>query len=477
MATQKKEYKPGHSRPKSEYRAKPGPFSPEMEEAVAGMLMIDRDAFSLVSSILGHEKFNHPRCRLVIHAIESLSAEEKPVDILTVTEQLKKEGTLDEVGGPGYIASLSSKVASSAQIEYYANILAQKYLCREIMDFAYNLRESAGDETNDICDVYEDGQYKFEELGRLSPQTDFIQIDLVTGNVYRDILDGISKNGDLVGLPSGYSRLDSMTLGWQPSDLILIGGRPATGKSAFALSMIRHLIVVTKEPVGFFSLEMSSKELVRRLISNECGIELRKIKNSRMTNEEFDRLDKRINNLVGAPLYVDDTPGQTLYAIKRKARRMVKECGVKLIMIDFLQLIEVPSEVLSFRESKVEYLAYQLKNMAKDLNVPVIALTQLNRSPEKRDGFDGKRPQTSDMEGSGKLEQAANIVILLYRPETYDIFTDDNGNDLHGKVEVRIAKNRDGIADVRIWMDFIGKYMRFEEGDNGVKQLSLADYE
>jgi len=441
------------------------PQAPEIESAVLGALMIDKDAYAIVCETLRPDSFYEPRNRMVFEAIQQLSMAEKPVDILTVSDQLAKNGNLEEVGGYPYIVDLSSKVASSANIEYHANVVAQKSLARQLISFASVIETKALDATSDIDDLMQEAEGSLFELSQRNMKKDYTQIDPVIKNAF-DVIKKAAENSDgLTGVPSGYNELDKITSGWQASDLVIVAGRPAMGKTSFALSMAKNIAADYQQPMAFFSLEMSNVQLVNRLISNVCEIQGSKILNGQLQPDEWDRLDKRINNLMGAPLYVDDTPGLSVFELRTKARRLVREHGVKIIMIDYLQLMNANGMRFSSRQEEVSTISRSLKGLAKELDIPIIALSQLNRGVESREGPEGKRPQLSDLRESGAIEQDADMVIFVHRPEYYHIYQDDGGRDLRGMAQIIIAKHRKG-ATGDVLLNFRGEFTRFENPED-----------
>ena len=418
------------------------PQALDMEQAVLGALMIDKDAFSIVSEILRPETFYEPRNQKIYQAIQTLNMSERPVDIMTVTEQLKKDGTLEDVGGPAYIMDLSSHVASSAHIEYHSRVLAQKFMARQLISFASVIETKAFDETQDVDELMQEAEGSLFELSQKNMRQDYTQIDPVVKNAV-DILQRAAANTDgLTGISTGYTDLDDKTSGWQNSDLVIIAGRPAMGKTAFALSLAKNIAIDNRIPVAFFSLEMSNVQLVNRLISNVCEISGKKILNGQLDQEEWKRLDSRLRRLQGAPLYVDDTPGMSIFELRTKARRLVREKGVRIIMIDYLQLMNANGARFGSRQEEVSTISRSLKGLAKELDIPILALSQLNRGVEGREGNEGKRPMLSDLRESGAIEQDADMVCFVHRPEYYRIFSDEHGNDLHGMAQIIIAKHR-----------------------------------
>jgi len=442
------------------------PQALDVEKIVLGALMIDKDAYSVICETIHPESFYEPRNQKVYAAIRDLAMAEKPIDIITVTDQLSKSGTLEDVGGPVYIAELSSRVASSANIEYHANIIAQKFLARQLIQFASDVETKAFDETIDVDDLMQHAEGALFELSQKNMKKDYTQIDPVIKNAM-DVITRAAQNKDgLTGVPTGYHKLDDITSGWQASDLVIIAGRPAMGKTSFALSMAKNIAADYKVPLAFFSLEMSNVQLVNRLISNACEIEGKKIQNGQLLPDEWDRLDKRVNSLLGAPLYIDDTPGLSVFELRTKARRLVREHGVKMIMIDYLQLMNANGMRFSSRQEEVSTISRSLKGLAKELDIPILALSQLNRGVESREGLEGKRPQLSDLRESGAIEQDADMVLFVHRPEYYHIYQDDKGRDLHGMAQIIIAKHRKG-ATGDVLLTFRGEYTRFENPDEG----------
>ena len=449
------------------------PQALEVERAVLGALMNDRDAYAVVCEILSPESFYEQRNQLIFLAIRDLSLAEKPVDVLTVTDELERQGCLDKVGGAIYIADLSNKVASSANIEYHARIIAHKFLARQLISFASEIETKAFDGSMDIDDLMQEAEGSLFELSRRNMKKDYTQIDPVISNAVEVIQKAAANKDGLTGVPTGYHKLDNITSGWQASDLVIIAGRPAMGKTSFALSMAKNIAADYKVPMAFFSLEMSNVQLVNRLISNCCEIQGSKILNGQLKPDEWERLDKRLNNLIGSPLYVDDTPGLSVFELRTKARRLVRDHGVKIIMIDYLQLMNANGMRFSSRQEEVSTISRSLKQIAKELDIPILALSQLNRGVESREGLEGKRPQLSDLRESGAIEQDADMVLFVHRPEYYHIYQDENGRDLHGMAQIIIAKHRKG-ATGDVLLNFRGEFTRFENPEDTSSNLNNA---
>ena len=436
------------------------PQAKELEEAVLGALMLEKDAYSIVSEILKPECFYEKAHEKIFAAIVDLAISQRPVDMLTVTEQLKKRGELDEVGGPFYISQLTSKVASSAHIEYHARIIAQKYLARELISFTAQIQDKAFDETIDVDDLMQEAEGKLFEISQRNVKKDVTQINPIIRDAMEMLQKAANQKEGLSGLRTGFDGLDKITSGWQDSDLIIIAARPAMGKTAFVLSMAKNMA---------FSLEMSNVQLVNRLIVNVCEIPGEKIKSGRLESYEWEQLDFKIKELYDAPIYIDDTPSLSVFELRTKARRLVREHGIRCIIIDYLQLMNASGMNFGSREQEVSTISRSLKGLAKELNIPIIALSQLNRGVESRQGAEGKRPQLADLRESGAIEQDADMVCFIHRPEYYKI----TENSLVGLAEIIIAKHRNGATgDVRLrFKNEFAKFMNIEE-DIPVREFS-----
>ncbi len=457
-------YKRNTSQPLADF-GRVQPQATELEEAVLGALMIEKDAYSQVSEILRPESFYDKRHQMIYGAISDLAMNQKPVDILTVKDQLEKRGELEEIGGPFYITQLSSRVTSSAHIEYHARIIAQKYLARELITFSSNVQKKAFDDTMDVDDLMQEAEGKLFEISQRNLKKDYTQINPVIAEAYENLQKAAARTDGLSGLESGFTKLDKITSGWQKSDLIIIAARPAMGKTAFVLSMAKNIAVDFKEPVALFSLEMSNVQLINRLIVNVCEIPGEKIKSGQLAAYEWQQLDYKIKDLFDAPLFVDDTASLSVFELRTKARRLVREHGVKMIIIDYLQLMNASGMAFGSRQEEVSTISRSLKGLAKELNIPIIALSQLNRGVESREGIEGKRPQLSDLRESGAIEQDADMVCFIHRPEYYKIYQDDRGNDLRGMAEIIVAKHRNGATD-DVLLRFKGEYAKFQNPDD-----------
>ena len=475
MAEQNKGYKrrpavePIHTDP----TGKLPPRDVELENVVIGALMLEKDAYMNVSDILTEDAFYDPINAKIYKAISTLGFNQRPIDMMTVIEQLRKDGELENVGGSVHIAELTAKVYSAANIEFHAKIIAQKHLARRLISFASKIERDAFDESNDVDDLLQAAEGQLFEISQTHMKREVTQIDPVLQQAIEQIQAAANNKSGLSGLQTGYTGLDKMTSGWQNSDLIIIAARPAMGKTAFVLSMAKNMAVDFSIPIAIFSLEMANVQLVKRVISNVAELEGEKIKSGHLNEEEWDRLNDRLRTVFSAPLYLDETPGLSITELRTKARRLVREHGVKMIMIDYLQLMTATGMKLGSREQEVSTISRSLKALAKELNIPIIALSQLNRSTESRED---KRPQLSDLRESGAIEQDADMVCFIHRPEYYTRSSEDaDGNDIRGLAELIIAKHRSGaVGDVKL--RFVSKFARFDNWEDGYQmaQSSLS---
>ncbi|MDR1454055.1 MAG: replicative DNA helicase [Tannerella sp.] len=445
------------------------PQEREIEEAVLGALMLEKDAYFQVSEILKPASFYIRAHELIYEAIVDLATHQRPIDMLTVTEQLSRNGNLDAIGGPFYISQLTEKVASTAHLEYHAGIIAQKFLARELIRYTGQVQAKAYDATTDIDDLMQEAEAELFKIAQRNIKNEAIQINPIIKEARELLKKAAARKEGLSGLRSGFTALDRITSGWQNSDLVIIAARPSMGKTAFVLSMAKNMAVNFDIPVALFSLEMSNVQLVNRLIVNVCEISGDKIKSGRLERFEWEQLEYKINDLMDAKIYVDDTPGLSIFELRSKARRLVREHDVKCIFIDYLQLMtatESKQQKTKFgsREQEVSTVSRSLKGLAKELNIPVIALSQLNRGVENRQGSEGKRPHLADLRESGAIEQDADMVCFIHRPEYYKIFDDEKGNSLIGLAEIIIAKHRNG-ATGDIHLRFKREYAKFTNLD------------
>jgi replicative DNA helicase len=438
------------------------PQSSELEEVVLGALMIEKNAIIDVIDVLKPEAFYSDTHQKIYRAIVKLSENLKPIDILTVTEQLRQMEELDNVGGPYYITQLTSRVSSAAHVLFHSRIIAQKFIQRELIRVSSEIQSKAFDPSQDVDDLLDFSERELFNIASGNIKKDTAKIDSIITQAVKQMEEAGKREDGLSGVPCGFTELDRITSGWQNSDMIVIAARPSMGKTAFVLSMMRNIAVDHNQAVALFSLEMSSVQLVNRLLISETGLSSEKIKTGKISGDEWNQFYKKVTGLSNAPILIDDTPAISIFELRAKCRRLKAQHDIKLIVIDYLQLMSGSGDSQS-REQEVSMISRGLKAVAKELNVPIIALSQLNRSVELRGG--DKRPQISDLRESGAIEQDADIVIFIHRPERFGITEDEEGNSTKGLAEIIIAKHRNGeVCDVKL--RFIAEQARFADWDD-----------
>ncbi len=439
------------------------PQAIDLEEAVLGAIMLEKDAIIEVIDLLKPESFYKEEHQKIYQAIIDLSIKEKAIDILTVTEELRKRKELEDIGGPLYITQLTGRVASAAHIEFHARIVAQKFIQRELIRVASEMQNRAFDESIDVNDLLDFSESELFSIAQGNIKKDTAKINVLIKEAIHQIEEASKREDSLSGVPSGYTKLDRITNGWQNSDLVIIAARPSMGKTAFVLSMARNMAVDHNKSVALFSLEMSSIQLINRLIVAESELPSDRIRNGNLAEYEWEQLEYKIKSLEEAPVYIDDTPALSIFELRAKCRRLKRQHDIDIIIIDYLQLMTGTPDTKGNREQEVSTISRALKGIAKDLDVPVIALSQLNRSVEVRSG--SKRPQLSDLRESGAIEQDADMVLFIHRPEKYGFMEDEEGNSLKGVAEIILAKHRNGpIGDVRL--RFRDEFAKFVELDD-----------
>ena len=427
------------------------PQAVELEEAVLGALMLERDSIIAVQEYITADTFYTEEHRIIYRAIESLSTELQPIDLYTVTERLKVRKELKKVGGAAYLAQLTQKVGSAANVEFHAKIIAQKYVQRELIRSATEIQRRSYDEDQDVTDLIGFAEGEIFKVAEGHVKRSVQNAKDILAKALAQIEEASKNTSAFNGVPSGFMALDRVTMGWQPSDLIIIAARPSMGKTAFVLSMARNMAIDHQAPVAFFSLEMSAVQLMMRLIVAETGLYSNDIKSGRLSPEQWRHLENATKPLGTAPLYIDDTPALSVFEFRSKARRLKIHNDIKIIVIDYLQLMTGSQDTKGSgnREQEVAFISRTLKAIAKELNVPMIALSQLSRATEQRGG--SKRPQLSDLRESGAIEQDADIVAFIHRPEYYGMNTDENGMPTAGMAEIILAKHRNGaVCDVKL---------------------------
>src|SRR5258708_7581540 len=451
------------------------PQAKELEDAVLGAIMLEKSAFDTVVEILKPECFYVEGHQRIYKAMQGLAAKSQPIDILTVVEELKMREELEIVGGPYYVTKLTNAVVSSANIETHSRIILQKFIQRELIRISGEIIGDAYEDSTDVFDLLDDAESKLFEITNSHLRKNFDSIDSVLVKTIQRIEDMRNKQDEITGVPSGFPTLDQITYGWQPTDLIILAARPAVGKTAFALNLARNAALHPTKPtsVAFFSLEMSAGQLVQRILSAESEIWLEKIARGRLEEHEMQQLYKKgINRLSSAPIHIDDTAALNIFELRAKCRRLKNKHNVGFIIIDYLQLMSGAGDNKNGnREQEISRISRDLKGLAKELQIPIIALSQLSREVEKRKEGN-KMPQLSDLRESGAIEQDADLVMFLYRPEYYDITSNEFGESNKGETHVRIAKHRNGQLDT-IKLKALLHIQKFVEDDNDNFNRSL----
>ncbi len=456
------------------------PQAIELEEAVLGALMLEEDSITTVQEYIAESAFYTEEHRLIYRAIDELSQNRKPIDLYTVTERLKSKRELTKVGGATYLAKLTQRVGSAANIEHHSRIIAQKFVQRELIRSAIEIQKRSYDSATDVTDLIGFAESEILKITEGHVKRSVQNSSDILRRTLLQIEEAGKNDSRYSGVCSGFNALDNITLGWQPSDLIIVAARPSMGKTAFVLSMARNMAVNYDTPVAFFSLEMSATQLMTRLIVSETGYDSKLVRSGKLSAEQWKDLEVAVKPLGAAPLYIDDTPALSIFEFRSKARRLHIHNGIKLIIIDYLQLMTGGMQSNNGnREQEVAFISRTLKAIAKELNVPVIALSQLNRTTESRGG--SKRPQLSDLRESGAIEQDADVVAFIHRPEYYGFTQTEDGQSTAGLAEIILAKHRNGeVTDVRL--KFINNQARFADLDtvaptSSYQEEQYNDYE
>ena len=448
------------------------PQAVELEEAVLGALMLEKESIFIVQEYVEPEVFYKEAHQIIYRAIVELSLELKPIDLYTVTEQLRHGRKLAAVGGAAFLAQLTQKVASAAHVEFHAKIIAQKYVQRELIRAATEIQRMSFDESTDVTDLIDFAEGEIFKVAEGHVKRDVQRSSDLLAKTMDAIEQASKRKEGFSGIPSGFTKIDSLTLGWQHSDLIIIAARPSMGKTAFVLSMARNIAIDHERGVAFFSLEMSAQQLMLRLIVAESGLDSQSVRNGKLNNDQWTHLIHSVEPLRGAPLFIDDTPALSIFEFRSKARRLKTQYDIQLIIIDYLQLMTGTQETRGNREQEVAFISRSLKAIAKELNIPVIALSQLNRSVESRGG--SKRPQLSDLRESGAIEQDADIVAFIHRPEYYGLTVDENNEPTMGMAEIIVAKHRNGATDT-VKLRFRKEQARFLDYDEDTGGYGTVD--
>lgn len=443
------------------------PQALDLEAAVLGAVMLDKDAISVAVEILRPESFYAPAHQTIFKAMISLFNHSQPVDLLTVSEQLRKMEELENVGGLAYILELSNKISSSANTEFYSRIVAQKYVQRELIRVCTLIIKDAFEDTKDVLDMLDVAEQSLYEITDKNLRKGYQSVGSLARMAQKRLEELSDSSDGITGIPSGFPELDQLTSGWQKSNLIIVAARPGMGKTAFTLALARNAAVDYRKPVAIFSLEMNNLELVNRLISMESEIQGSKLRNGKLEEYEWTQLNFAIEKLSDAPLFIDDTPSLNVFELRAKCRRLHQNHGISMVIIDYLQLMTVGgNDKRSSREQEISTISRALKGLAKELNIPVIALSQLNRQVET--GTGNKKPQLSHLRESGAIEQDADMVMFIYRENYYDTGGDIAAQEVRGLTELIIAKHRNGATDTIkvLFKENFAKFVPYEEDQN-----------
>jgi replicative DNA helicase len=433
------------------------PQAVDVEMAVLGAMLLEKGAIAKVIEILDDASFYKPAHQRIFAAMIALFERSEPVDLITLIEELRRRGELEKVGGEYYLTELTTRVTTAANVEYHAHIVLEKALMRQLIASSSEMASRAYSETEDALDLLDEAEQKVFQISEQRMKKSFVSMNTAVHSTM-EMLESIhGKHSGVTGVPSGFTELDNYTGGFQKSDLIIVAGRPSQGKTALVLSISRNASILHDVPIGFFSLEMSSQQLVLRLICAEARVDAHSVRTGRLPEDEWRKLSTSVGKLYKAKIFIDDTPALTALEIRAKARRLKAEHNVGMIVVDYLQLMQGPKNVQS-REQEISTISRSLKALAKELNIPVVALSQLNRAVETRSD---KRPVLADLRESGAIEQDADVVLFVHRPEMFGIMTDENNEPTEGLAELIIGKQRNGpTGSVRL--SFIKQYARFE---------------
>lgn len=447
--------------------AKIPPQALDMEEAVLGALLLEKDALHRIIDILKANMFYKEANSLIFEAITDLFQNSQPVDILTVKNSLRQSGKLQQVGGAFYLTELTNRVASAANIEYHARVIAEKYILRQLITVSDEVINDAYNETTDVFDLLDKAEQSLFEISENNLRRNYLGMPELVMQTLERLEEMRGKDTSVTGIPSGFTDLDKMTAGWQKTDLVIIAARPAMGKTALTLTLARNAALRFNEAVAFFSLEMAGIQLTQRMVCSESELDAQKVRTGRLEDYEWKQLITRIGSLSKAPIFIDDTPALSIWDLRAKCRRLKAEKNIGMVVIDYLQLMSGNVSKGGNREQEIAGISRSLKEIAKELDVCVIALSQLSRAVESRGG--DKRPVLSDLRESGSIEQDADMVMFLYRPEYYGFETDDEGNSTAGMAELIIAKQRNGPTGA-VKLQFIGQYGKFADWSFGVNE-------
>ena len=437
------------------------PQALDLEESVLGALMLEKDALTNVIDILKPENFYKDANKEIYQSIIDLFNDSEPIDLLTVTSQLKKNGKLEYVGGSFYVTQLTTRVNSASNIEYHARIILEQSIKRQLIEVSGEVQKEAYEDTTDVFDLLDNTEQSLFDISESHIRKNYSQVKGLMKEAIDELQAKKTRKDGITGVPSGFIDLDNITSGWQPSDLVIIAGRPSMGKTAFVLSMMRNASIDHEMPIALFSLEMSSLQIVNRLISSEAELDSDKIKKGNLKDYEWQQLLHKTDQLNNAKIFIDDTPALSILELRAKSRRLKSQHDIQCIIVDYLQLMTGEyGKSSGNREQEIASISRSLKAIAKELNVPVLALSQLSRAVETRGG--DKRPVLSDLRESGSIEQDADMVLFIYRADRYDITEDEDGNLTAGVAEILLRKNRNGPTG-KVKLKFIERFAKFAD--------------
>jgi len=435
------------------------PHSKDAEMAVLGAMMLERDAANKALQILPADSFYHEAHRLIYSAMLALNDRNQPIDIITLHDELQRNGKLGDVGGSQYLSELNLRTPTAANVEHHARIIFEKALKRRLISAAMEIIGNCYSDATDAFEEVDHAEKKIFEIAESRSQRGYSSMKRLAFETV-ELLESISarhaEGGGVIGVPTGLIELDKVTGGFQRSDMIILAARPSMGKTALAMTMARNAAIDYKKSVAFFSLEMSAQQLVMRLISAEARVDAHRLRTGDLKEDHWQRIVSTIHRLADAPLYIDDTPAMGIMELRARARLMKREHNIEMIVVDYLQLMHAPKA--ESREREISMISRGLKQLAKELDIPIIALSQLNRSVESRGD---KRPMLSDLRESGSIEQDADVVMFVHRPEYYGIAVDEDGHPTEGVAEVIIGKQRNGPTGT-VKSAFVREYARFE---------------
>ncbi len=427
----------------------------EAEQSVLGGILIENEAVNRVTEILDADDFYRDAHRKIYNALLNLSERDEPADLITLTNELRKSDQLDSIGGASYLASLIDSVPTAANIEYYARIVKEKAILRKLIQTSTEIITQGYEDRGDVEGFLDEAERAIFEISEKRVRPSFYSIREIVKESFATIEKLFKKKEAVTGVPSGFKELDRMTAGFQPSDLIIIAGRPSMGKTAFCLDVAEYAAIGNKIPVAIFSLEMSKEQLVIRMLCSQANVEGTRLRTGYLNESDWPKLTIAAGNLSDAPIYIDDTAALSALELRAKARRLKSEHGLGMVIVDYLQLMKGRARVES-RQQEISEISRSLKALAKELNIPVIAVSQLSRKTEERTG---NRPQLSDLRESGAIEQDADLILFIYRDEVYNR---DPENPNRGKAEVIIGKQRNGPIG-KIDLAFLDKFTTFKD--------------